>query len=110
MPEPLSMTDDNGLLIRFGTTQLGAVGLNVKDGMRSTLLCLSGSKQAEFARLYAQQCQLAGDGQPSAAEAPPSKAEVDRCGWSEDPFHRCRVCYDYAAGRDREHPLTAGGE
>ena len=42
-----------------------------------------------------------------ATEAPPTKAEADRCGWSEDPYHRCRVCYDYAAGRERDHPLTA---
>lgn len=48
-------------------------------------------------------------GQPEA-EAPVTKAEVDRCGYSEDPYHRCRVCYDYAAGREREHPLTAAQE
>jgi hypothetical protein len=38
----------------------------------------------------------------------PTRAEVDRCGYSDDPYHRCRVCYDYAAGRERDHPLTAG--
>lgn len=42
-----------------------------------------------------------------AAQDVVTKDEVDRCGWSEDPYHRCRVCYDYAAGRDRDHPLIA---
>lgn len=45
-----------------------------------------------------------------AAQDVVTKDEVDRCGWSEDPYHRCRVCYDYAAGREREHPLTAAQE
>ena len=45
-------------------------------------------------------------GQP-LPQAAPTREEIDRCGYSEDPFHRCRVCYDYAAGRERDHPLTA---
>ena len=44
-------------------------------------------------------------GQP-LPQAAPTREEVDRCGYSEDPFHRCRVCYDYAAGQERDHPLT----
>ena len=46
-------------------------------------------------------------GQP-LPQAAPTREEIDRCGYSEDPFHRCRVCYDYAAGQERDHPLAAG--
>jgi len=41
-----------------------------------------------------------------ATDDAPAQAEVDRCGWSEDPFHRCRVCYDYATGTDRPARLA----
>ena len=45
-----------------------------------------------------------------AAQGTVTQAEVNRCGWSEDPYHRCRVCHDYATGRDRDHPLKAGAQ
>lgn len=38
--------------------------------------------------------------EPPATEARddgPTRDEIDRCADSEDPFHRCPVCYDYAA-------------
>lgn len=70
--------------------------------------CEQGHKAVGEA-VITEACRRA-DGEAPAAEAREqvTRAEVDRCGYSEDPFHRCRACYDYAAGRERDHPPTAG--
>lgn len=101
-------------------------GKRLPGNPRATSIYLDADQRAEFSRLLAEVTELAATpGHPltvaavtpglaermgeiaDAAQDVVTKDEVDRCGWSEDPYHRCRVCYDYAAGRDRDHPLIA---
>lgn len=44
---------------------------------------------------------------PPVAEAEPTAEQVRRCDDSEDPYHSCRVCFDYAANDYRPVRLTA---
>lgn len=46
--EPAVLRDDNGLRLHVGLTQTGAAGISVTEGMRSTLICLSGERLAQF--------------------------------------------------------------
>lgn len=83
--------DDQGHCDACGLLSTGAVHASIASDEAAAVLAAS-----------------IASGQPVITEddEAPTQQEIDRCGYSEDPYHRCRVCYDYAAEREREHPLS----
>ena len=92
------LRDDHGRRIHVGHTQDGAFCVSITDGLTSVMAVLSGERLAAFTEAVDR---AAMPGQPAPQPDEPTQEEIDRCADSEDAYHRCRVCYDYAVGRDR---------
>lgn len=72
MSETPVLRDDNGLPVRVGRTQTGALGINVTSGLRSILVCLSGERLDAFLEALPQAGALDPAKRPAAPDEPVS--------------------------------------